>query len=350
MTPQEMHIGIDLIMEKVNSKSIDAFEPEEKDWALNEEVLRFVKQRSSELSNDKKLGFQATQKRYDDIKSLITPVSLPTYIQNNNSVFSYLPSDYIGLINDRTVLKNLCGASYSAIGTTGVNKYVCIIPIANDATNLYSKLKIRINGVQGFSIFDYPNLIKDVTYGVTTVSYKFAVIDLVVQVLNTNGFACKYSDFWDVSSNGAIIMVRDVPFTVDIEYAPATIVSVASTLKALLSFSTQTNTIEKPNRLTDTEILYDLLNSSFGTTTVESPISSLERGKIILHHKQKFIPTTLNIDYIKKPRKISLSLNQACDLDESVHSEIVENTAKRLAAFTMSEAYKNIINENLLKE
>ena len=72
MTVKEMHIGIDMILQKVNSNVISSFEPEEKDWVLNEEVNRFIKQRLSILSNEKRLGFQDTQKRVDDLKNLIT--------------------------------------------------------------------------------------------------------------------------------------------------------------------------------------------------------------------------------------------------------------------------------------
>lgn len=346
MTPQEMHIGLDLLLQKVNSKFIDSFEPEEKDWALNEEVLRFVKQRISSDSNDKHKGFEDDQKRFDDLKPLIKPATLPAYIRDDNSVFSYLPSDYLSLTNDRTITKDLCGSPYSSIGTTNITKYINCINIKDDLINLYKFFKIRINGTQVFSLSDYPVY----SNGLPSQTSKFELINLVLRVLSDQGYICKYKNYFDFTCQGGIILVSNISFSIDCEYSPTDIITTISSTKALIQINSINKGNEVPNRLTNTEPLYNLLNSSFGNTISSNPLSTLEGDKIIVFHKQKFIASTINISYLKYPRKISLSLNQDCDLDDWIQLEVVDNTAKRLAGLIGSEDYKQIINENLLKE
>ena len=110
------------------------------------------------------------------------------------------------------------------------------------------------------------------------------------------------------------------------------------------------NYLQTPNRLVKTEDLFELLTSAFGKTLSKSPISSLKEDLIFVYHNQKFICPQIRIDYIRKPKKINLSLYQDCELHDSIHQEIVENTAKRIAGLTFSQVYNNIINENLNKE
>lgn len=346
MIVKEMHIGVNFLLQKIDSKFIDSFEPEELDWALNEEVLRFVKQRLSPQSNDKQKGFQDGQKRFDDLKPLITNASIPAYVRDSVSVFCYLPFNYLTLINDRTTTKNLCGSPYSSVTTSVVTKYISCLQIKDDPTDLYATFKIRFNGVEVFNITDYPPY----ATGLPSLSSKFELVNLVQQILVNSGYICKYGSYYDVICNQGIVIVTNTALNIEVEYTPADIVVINSVSSVYNQISPVNGTVEVPNRLTSTENLYELLTSSFGTTIYSDPLSTLEVDKLIVFHNQKFITPTINISYLRKPRKISLSLNQDCDLDEWIQLEIVDNTAKRLAGLISSDNYKQIINENLLKE
>jgi hypothetical protein len=341
MTVKEMHIGVNLLLQKVNSNYIDSFEPEEIDWALNEEVLRFIKQRRSNRSNDKQKGFLDGQKRFDDLKPLITPASLPCYVRDNNSVFSYLPHDYLTLDNDRTITKDLCKAAYQPT-TSLVTKYIYCIQIEDDV-DLYQNFRILFDGVEVFNINNYPAY----ATGLQT-SAKFQLINLILEVFIQAGYICKYRSYYDVVCPQGIILVTDTQISVTVEYDNSSTVS---------SFQAKDYTRLTPvvgnevsNRLTGDEDLFSLLTSSFGDTIASDPLSTLEGDKIIVFHKRKFIASTINISYLRKPRKINLSLNQDCDLDDWIQQEVVDNTAKRLSGVIGAANYKELINENLLKE
>lgn len=49
MTAKEFHIALDIQCQKLNSNAYSNVLPEQKDWLLNESVLRFIKQRINPL-------------------------------------------------------------------------------------------------------------------------------------------------------------------------------------------------------------------------------------------------------------------------------------------------------------
>ncbi len=71
MTIAESHYQFKFNMDRIDSLSNPDFFPEEIDWLLNEAQRIFVEQRLSALSNPKRRGFEASQKRIDDLSTLV---------------------------------------------------------------------------------------------------------------------------------------------------------------------------------------------------------------------------------------------------------------------------------------
>jgi hypothetical protein len=76
MTISEMHIAFDLLLDKVNSLQYPSFLPEEKDFFLNQAIRKFAKTRYSGV-NPKREGFEQSQKRIDDLRTLVRSVTIP---------------------------------------------------------------------------------------------------------------------------------------------------------------------------------------------------------------------------------------------------------------------------------
>lgn len=351
MTPQEMLIGVDLELEKVNANAISSYEVDEKLWFLNQQCLRFIKQRLRPQSNEKQLGFQADQKRYDDLESLITSATLNVYANDSNSIFTYLPANYFSLTNDRSITKDLCGATYSP-ATSSINVFATCYTLPTDSFDLFQTLKVYINGTIIFQVSDY------FPTGIPNTSSKFELIAMLIDIINAlPNFEAKYEGYLTKYCKGAIVVAttNNVTFTMKNNYTkvgPVTNFDQNMTIDTLVftKLNSITGSKEWDNRLTKSSKHHKLLPTNFGTTFSYSPISILQQGKLIAYHNQKFILSSLNIDYIRRPRKISLSLNQSCELSEDVHDEIVTGTAKRLAGITLNDNYRNLINEDLLKE
>jgi hypothetical protein len=75
MTISEMHIAFDLLLDKTNSLQYPSFLPEERDFWLNQAIRKFVKTRYSGL-NSKHEGFEQSQKRIDDLRTLVRELKI----------------------------------------------------------------------------------------------------------------------------------------------------------------------------------------------------------------------------------------------------------------------------------
>jgi len=71
MTIQEMHTQLNLRSQKINSNAFDNFLPEERDEYLNLAITRFIKNRLQPESNYIGEGFEESQKRIDDLRTLV---------------------------------------------------------------------------------------------------------------------------------------------------------------------------------------------------------------------------------------------------------------------------------------
>ncbi len=75
MDVETMHIAVKQHLDKTTALDLAAYEPEEIDFWLNEAIRKFVKTRYSGF-NIKRESFEETQKRTDDLRTLITSDAL----------------------------------------------------------------------------------------------------------------------------------------------------------------------------------------------------------------------------------------------------------------------------------
>ena len=60
-------------MNKINSALFENILPQEVDFAINANIQRFAKQRYGAHANLKQKGFEMSQKRIDDLRTLVVP-------------------------------------------------------------------------------------------------------------------------------------------------------------------------------------------------------------------------------------------------------------------------------------
>lgn len=111
MNAASFHLAFKLGLDKSDSLNYPDFRPEEIDFFLNQAQERLVKQRYG-LNNPKKQGFEETQKRTEDLKGIVKPVTIVPTANNPsenkpNGVFVTLPSDLWLIINEEVSLTYL---------------------------------------------------------------------------------------------------------------------------------------------------------------------------------------------------------------------------------------------------
>ena len=108
-----MHLAIQQGVDKINSLQADMLLSEEIDIELNKSMIRFINTKYGK-NNKYREGFEQSQKRIDDLRSLVTEYeeSVTFKEQYNDNIWIdqfRLPSDYMYLINQRSeVLHNNC--------------------------------------------------------------------------------------------------------------------------------------------------------------------------------------------------------------------------------------------------
>lgn len=103
MTTAQLHIGVNLGVQKVASNVRDDFLPEEVDYYLNESVKDYIKQQYSEIKTERR----DIESQYvnENLRTLITTTELensPVVDYLPNTVENTLPSDYLYYIFSRT--------------------------------------------------------------------------------------------------------------------------------------------------------------------------------------------------------------------------------------------------------
>jgi hypothetical protein len=145
-----------------------------------------------------------------------------------------------------------------------------------------------------------------------------------------------------------------IPVSITLSYSGAT----AHTETVLFSTTnisrfryniTSTYNKELPNTLLSYEVIDNAELNYYYKTSYDKPNSFIEGRKLKVKHDDKFIPIYIKLNYIRQPRKISLALNQTCEIPKRAE-EIVNIAIRKLKAYIDDPNYKNIINENLLHE
>lgn len=110
----EMHRAFKIGIDKIDSQQVPPFENEEIDLLLNQGQDRFVKQRYGG-NNVYKTGFEQTQKRIDDLRTIVVRQdgSVKPFVNEDNVYEFSVPRDYNYLINLRIcTTKASCGKDF----------------------------------------------------------------------------------------------------------------------------------------------------------------------------------------------------------------------------------------------
>jgi hypothetical protein len=363
MTVLEMHVQLDLLCQKLNSNVYGNLLPEEKDIILNKAQIRFIREVSDPTSNQKGQGFQYTQARYDDIEELLTSVTLPSYkyVLNANvdeSVFSIVPYNYFRLVKLRSFVKDLCGANYNTtVQTTAVTNKVYHVPFTN-TSSLFTIFSINIdyNGntaVELFDITDYPSF----TGGLSSNEEKFILIQLILSEVNNKlislglSYRLYYETYDTLFIANNFLLVGDSLLT-GLQFVIGEAV-IEGTLKNL-TYTKVSNNLETfklvNHRVTKSNDSWKLLDTSFGTTIAHSPLTDIEKRRLISYHQKKFIIGDTILQYIRKPRNIDVLLSIDCELNPNVHDKVVDLAARLVGSYLNTDNQRQLSMENLLKE
>ena len=235
-----MHLAIRQGVDKINSLQADMLLPEEIDIELNKSMFKFVNTKYGR-NNIYRKGFEESQKRIDDLRTLVTEFEGPaTYkgIYDNNFFIDQfkLPKDYMYLINQKsTIYSNDCKPINFTLNNTSPLSYF-VFPLEylyldtetgkpaietpgfsdpNNTTGGFVKNLVAIADLDNFTL-GWANIVNNnIMPGGALAPYNYPqdLEALRLDLLNSNnweaGFEIYWEDFGQINAPGSFIVTVD---------------------------------------------------------------------------------------------------------------------------------------------
>jgi hypothetical protein len=124
MTPREIHIAVDLGLQKLGSFAYDNIKAEYIDYVFNRMGDQYITEKTTRRNDPKQAGFEDNITRLSTIQELITESSITVFNQTTNRrQYSLLPFNYLSFVeaeanilasctNDAVVLMLILQSTY----------------------------------------------------------------------------------------------------------------------------------------------------------------------------------------------------------------------------------------------
>lgn len=378
MTVNEMHIAVNQGVQKIASFQVDNLLPQEIDHELNLAMMRFIKQRFNYTSNRLGKGFEQSQKRIDDLRTILvenqgtTAYEGRAYTSNYSNVYVdryTLPLDYLFLISVRADVQYKCNMDINNLISFAYNQQSAVnIDLTPPQPGYVLTGLERWNQSAGNweGIINLP-LGETITTDLLLDSgnYYFGIRPATSFPEGTYGSTVQQSPFLD--SNHVNLINTTWDGTV---WGSGSTVSVQSTWilpgdmsSAITKQHSVTQTITKRTRRCSTcssrislasfgqhdDILY-MMDDPFNKAWYKEPTYTVEENYIDVYTDQEFVVPNVKIKYIRKPVEISYTHGIGCELAVHTHHEIVEMTVKSILEGIQDPRYQTQTMETFESE
>ena len=405
MTVEEMHIAVNLGVQKIASFQADNLLAEEIDYELNTAVRRLISQRYNMQGNKYRRGFEQSQKRLDDLRHLVEDyttqnssymgIGYTSRTNGNIDIYRYkFPNDYMFLVNVLSEVTSNCRKEPVLVGQGYVYKDYLKISLTAPQPG-YLLQSISIPNTQGV-----PEI---VIYGQEGLSYDYLIGpyyggNINPSLSNNDSFTDRYFDtvatdsppadgnelylerVYQQEGNGFIPIDGQAmadqsaeeinPEDYNGAYAILTWVnpSTLQTLEQISNIAPTTTYIEtrfanygfpappevrilRTNcKFSQQDDIYAILDDPFNSTSPTGILYTVQETFLDLYTNNTFIPNSVQIKYIRKPAAISRRFGVGCELPEHTHHEVVEMAVKSILEGFESPRYQTQSREVLESE
>jgi hypothetical protein len=365
---KELHIGLDIALQNINSSRKQIIKPEEKDWVLNEVMYQLINNVVDPNPRLSRNYYEVDQKAIDMLESL--KVNSQPYLPILNDTkygygYTYLPKDYLKATELKALIIN-----NDAIATQhNINYYLLPIPDVASLASYTDTFTIKLGT---FDLFDVSKVIETKkVYDFTALNKqdsKYLVVNAAIESLNSfKGIEAYWSKHSDIKQPFSIIVKVDtgnIDSTILDEYPAASVADITinigtySKIVSLVNLATYNKyqaTYEKlvTCRIVKSDIEGDIENHYYAKSIINSPVVTFGNNKlkVKLPVSNTYKLVAIIPEYYRKPLSINHRTNQGCEIQSpDFNNDLVNKAAQKIAARIQDKAYPNIINENALLE
>lgn len=337
MTAQEMLIEVNTSLQAIGASRTRKFYPEEIEWYLNKMINRFVqgsirrKETSSSgagyATKDVDITvFEVDELYRDAIRNLIMEQYLPSnYATSGLSAVAYLPPDY-NYLTDIGACTQACSLFNSSLLSTKVYQVIGVpFPTNSVASDhhYFSNLSITLNGTGIYSRTGYYSY-----------DSAFQVIEEICNYTNiVQNMAGPYKKMGYLlllvpkpdSGNAQFIINYDTTAS-----APITLTSAVLNTITANETGVAPSPANSPVRSIRDTVNYNSNITPYYKSSPNSITTSMRGMVISINTAVNFIVNGIWISYIRKPSRISVSLNNSSDIDPDYHNQICDMTVQHI--------------------
>ena len=367
MNINEMHISVQHGVDKLNSMQSDLLLPEEIDLELNKNIERFINQKFGARSNRFQEGFEMSQKRIDDLRSLVVETSESTAFKGEVFKDTFVdtinfPNDYLHLINMKSLVSS--------------QKCKKFCSVSNDVYLTKTTLEVHIhsgciqtaNGYDGVKVFVSPDgtTAGAVQIVATSPNGTQTQANLVSWILDPANWLTGVHDITGISSSEVLVTLT-LPYATMLggyymydagggfsrcTTGVTNFIEGAHTEKRYACEDVETTTLVGMNKFAQHDDIFALLSDPFNKTTYKSPLYTIREGGIDVYTDDTFIVTNCKLTYLKRPAVVDnvSSTTVNCDLPIHTHQEIVQMTVNSILEGFSDPRYQSTSMEVLKSE
>jgi hypothetical protein len=369
MNIAQMHISVQHGVDKINSMHSDLLLPEEIDLELNKNIMRFINQRFNSRGNRYQAGFEQSQKRVDDLRSLITEASLT--VQYKGNVFDGIhveaadfPLDYLRLVNVKSLIHhNKCKKvdwilDDFFIGQSVGGVLVTLIGLDPILYTTYMNARLRAVYPDGTSWVD-------ITTGTPPANATYNQFKTFI--LNPNNWA---SIVESITAHPLIPTAFDIVMAPGVEVSAFQLIAYSNTSPSNPAVATTAPVTSTPadflpqraietddfvstvgmNRFAQHDDIFKLLQDPFNKTKYKEPIYTIKDDTIEVYSDESFIVNKIKITYLKQPVIVDFNNNIDCGLPVHTHQELVDMTINSILEAFSDPRYQSTNMEVLKSE
>ena len=371
-TVQELHIGIDLALQQLNSNRKQVVKPEEKDWFLNDTLLQVMNNHIDPSPVIPGRDSDSDQRAVDYLHPLKCDFKYipPVVYSNNDNIYSIsLPSDYYRKSRISAACcteRRKVAYSYRTLANDRLLKAVIpFIPRTEvDLTYYTQGLGFSCAGRPLFNAaktlandtakkYDFSN--------VKTHSALFMMIPSIIEAINETSWASAYWEYYKgnhypnsfviivdteayYNANGSFI-IQDVH---TILTANSHVIDVKMEYENLTIVDGGFSKIV-PVRIVESAKFDQVNNNVFFDSSYHCIDGVIENGQIKLKGARDILISEINMTYYRKPKLINHKTGQSCEIiAEDFKVQLVNQTAQKINAFLNGENYGQMTKENMM--
>lgn len=314
-------------------------------WLLNKNQERFI-QSKIKSKQDGSGGFEFDQLDADAIRPILVSSYPLNYYLTADGYTAELPDDYSYLLSDDSRTFLLCGTTQ---GTTSRQETNLVIPFpltTKGSAPYYTSFSLVI-GATTVTLADIKAYYGSSFPGFSSKEERFTLIPIVLWYLrNALGITVYWEQYLNKKSPGAMIFPNVNAGSLQIDTGG---VVNGTTFSSTFNTYSSTSGVWAANRLTRTNKLSTLLRTAFYKPSNQSPVSSVDGNKLTIYGDASFIVTGVRVDYVRKPRLMSLLLNQDCELPSEFHQAICDLTVEYIKKLTASQDWQLKMQDNMTR-